>query len=116
MIRCLRKFSMTQTTSEHFYIEPDELKKMLEESKVDGGDFMPTLAERWKNEGRNEGKEKWMKVGIKEGMKEGKKAGMRAGKLETAKELLKNGVSLDIIARSTGFSRKELEKLTGQGH
>jgi predicted transposase/invertase (TIGR01784 family) len=93
-------------------IEPEKLKKMLEESKIEGGDFMPTLAERWKNEG----KEKWMKVGMKEGMEAGKKEGMRTGKLETARELLKNGVSIDIIAKSTGFSKKELEKLIGKGH
>jgi predicted transposase/invertase (TIGR01784 family) len=87
-------------------IKPEKLKEMLEESKIEGGDIMPTLAERWKNEGRNEGrkegKEKWMKVGKKE------------GKLETAKELMKNGVPINIIAKSTGFTTKELEKLIGR--
>jgi predicted transposase/invertase (TIGR01784 family) len=89
-------------------IKPEKLKKMLEESKIPGGDFMPTLAERWKKEG--------MEKGIEKGMQKGMKEGMKAGKLETARELLKNGVSIDIIAKSTGFSKKELEKLIGKGH
>jgi predicted transposase/invertase (TIGR01784 family) len=72
----------------------------LEESKVQGGDIMPTLAQRL----RDEGKEKWMKEGKLE------------GKIETAKELLKNGVDINMIAKATGFSREEIEKLVDKSH
>ncbi len=48
---------------------------------------MPSLAQRLKDEGKKE------------------------GNLETARELVKNGVDIDIIAKSTGFPREEIEKL-----
>ena len=40
-----------------------------------------------------------------------KKEGKREGKLETARELIKRGVDINIIAEATGFSREEIEKL-----
>jgi predicted transposase/invertase (TIGR01784 family) len=40
-----------------------------------------------------------------------KKEGKREGKLELAKEFLKNGVRIDIVVKSTGLPRKEIEKL-----
>ena len=49
----------------------------------------------------------WERIAKKEGKKEGK----REGKLETARELIKRGVDINIIAEATGFSREELEKL-----
>jgi predicted transposase/invertase (TIGR01784 family) len=45
----------------------------------------------------------WERIAKKEGKKE--------GKLEVAREFLKNGVSIDIVAKSTGFPREEIEKL-----
>jgi predicted transposase/invertase (TIGR01784 family) len=77
-------------------IDPDKLKKILDDTKIRGGDIMPTLAQRFRDEGKKEGK--------------------LEGKLETAKELLKNGVDIDIIARATGFSREEIEKLVDKVH
>jgi len=53
-------------------IEPKEVQEMLEKVRIEGGDIMPTLAQRWKDEGRHEG--------IKEGIKE--------EKLETARRML----------------------------
>jgi predicted transposase/invertase (TIGR01784 family) len=41
----------------------------------------------------------------------GKEEGKKEGKLEVAKELLINGVSVDIVVKSTGFPREEIEKL-----
>jgi predicted transposase/invertase (TIGR01784 family) len=35
----------------------------------------------------------------------------KVGKLEVAKELKKNGIEIEIIAKSTGFSKEEIEKL-----
>jgi predicted transposase/invertase (TIGR01784 family) len=76
--------------------EIDKINEMLGKSKIDGGNIMETLAQQLRNEGR--------KIGIEEGMKE--------GKLDTARELIKRGVDIDIIAEATGFSREELEELT----
>ena len=48
--------------------------------------------------------EKWIEKGAKE------------TKLKTAKELVKNGVDIDIIVRSTGLSREEIEKFASAAH
>jgi hypothetical protein len=45
-----------------------------------------------------------------------KKEGVKQGKLETAKELVKNGVDIDIIVKATGFTREEIEKLAVDVH
>ena len=31
------------------------MHQILEETKIDGGDIMPTLAQRWKDEGKRNG-------------------------------------------------------------
>ncbi|MCE1713862.1 ISNCY family transposase, partial [Enterobacter hormaechei] len=41
----------------------------------------------------------------------GRREGLEEGKLETARALLQNGVSLEIIIRSTGLSREKIEAL-----
>ena len=61
-----------------------------------GGDIMATIASKW--------------------IEEGEKKGMEKAKLETARELVKNGVDIDVIARSTGLSRGKIEKLAEKVH
>ncbi len=56
-----------------------------------------------RDEGRNEG--------IIEGIIEGRTEGKIEGKIEVAKELKRNGISIDIIALSTGLTKDEIEKL-----
>ncbi|MCP4146399.1 MAG: ISNCY family transposase, partial [bacterium] len=46
----------------------------------------------------------WERIARKEGIEDGRKEGKKEGILETALEFIKNGVGLDIIARSTGLS------------
>ena len=58
--------------------------------------------------------QRWMEQGIEQGIEEGRVEGIKKGKIETARELIKNGVALDIIARSTGLSKKELEKIAAK--
>ena len=43
-----------------------------------------------------------------EGKMEGKIEGKMEGKIEVAKNLLKNGVSIDIIMKTTGLTEKEI--------
>ena len=56
-----------------------------------------------KKDGIKEGKEKGIKQGIKQGIKE--KA------IETAKNMLKDNLSIDMISKYTGLDIKEIEKL-----
>ena len=48
---------------------------------------------------------------IEKGRKEGIDKGYIKGKIEVAKELLKNGISLDIIEKSTGLGKDKLKKI-----
>jgi predicted transposase/invertase (TIGR01784 family) len=82
--------------SETKIVSRDQLKKMLEKSSIDGGNFMQTLADRLRSEGKKEGR--------------------KEEKLETARRLIKRGVDMDIIAEATGFPKKEIEKLVRTVH
>ena len=73
----------------------EQLMKTLEECKIEGGDLMPTLAQRLKDEGRTEG--------IKEGIKE--------EKLETAKRMLLNDFTVEQVITATGLTEKDVKSL-----
>lgn len=76
-------------------IESKELQNILEKIKIEGGDIMPTLAQRWRDEGRQEG--------IKEGITE--------EKLETAKRMLNDDFPIESIIKYTGLTEKEIKAL-----
>lgn len=40
----------------------------------------------------------------------GEKKGIKRGKLETAKNLLKDGITIETIAKATGLSKEEILK------
>ncbi len=46
-----------------------------------------------------------------EGREQGREQGKRERDIEIAKELKKNGVSVDVIALSTGLTKEQIEKL-----
>jgi predicted transposase/invertase (TIGR01784 family) len=60
-------------------------------------------AKKAKEEGKAEGKA--------EGRIEGEAIGIEKGKIEVAKQLLQNGIGIDVIARSTGLSKEQIEGL-----
>ncbi|MCK4761531.1 MAG: hypothetical protein KAW12_04965, partial [Candidatus Aminicenantes bacterium] len=70
---------------------PEKLEKILKESEIEGGDIMPTLAQRL----RDEGKEK----------------GMKEGKTETARRMLNDDFSIESIVKYTGLTKKEINAL-----
>jgi predicted transposase/invertase (TIGR01784 family) len=84
-------------------ISRDKLKKMLDESKIDGGEIMPTLAQQMKEEFKEEFMQTLGPQLKNEGMEE--KA------IETAKKMLKKGFETDIIMELTGLKKEEIEKL-----
>ncbi|KMJ44060.1 transposase [Xenorhabdus khoisanae] len=65
--------------------------------------MLMTIAEELEQKGREQG--------IKQGIEQGIEQGREEGKLETARALLRHGVSLDIIVTSTGLSRDKIEAL-----
>jgi predicted transposase/invertase (TIGR01784 family) len=79
----------------------EEIIKFEEEQKMP---YIPTWERRAKKEGRMEGKI------------EGIEIGENNTKKRMARELLKRGVSLDIVAQSSGLSPEELKKLVDKQH
>lgn len=66
-------------------ISPEKLKKMLEESNIKGGDIMPSLAQRWMDEGRKKG-------------------------IETiVSRMYQKGISIEEIVDYSGISKKEIK-------
>jgi hypothetical protein len=115
-------FCMTYI-SETKDIDQDKLKKILEESSINGGDIMPTLAQRLREEGMQMGIEKGMQQGmqkgmqkgiqkgIQKGMQQGKQEGWQEAKIETAKQMLLDKMSIKVVAKYTGLKEKELKAL-----
>ena len=58
-----------------------------------------------------EGKKEGIKEGRMEGKKEGIKEGIKEGKLSIAKKMLEENIDIIFIAKVTGLSRREIEKL-----
>ena len=82
----------------------DALKEGLAEGRAKG------LAEGLA-EGRAEGRAEGLAEGRAEGLAEGREEGLAEGRLSTARNLKKMGVAPDTIARATGLSLEEIEKL-----
>ena len=85
--------------SEKKDMEPEELKKLFEKSKIDGGEIMPTLAQRWIDEGKQYGR------------KEGRQEGERLNKLEIARNMLLRDYSIEEVAVITGLKEEEIKRL-----
>jgi predicted transposase/invertase (TIGR01784 family) len=83
-------------------ISRSKLKEMLDESKIDGGEIMPTLAKQMKEEF----KEEFMETMGPQLKDEAKK--------EIAKQMLKKGFDLDTILDITGLEKTEIEKLSSE--
>lgn len=62
-------------------------------------------------QGIEEGREEGIKQGIKEGIKEGIEKGRIESKIDIAKNLLKQNVSIDIVMSATGLTEEEVKNL-----
>jgi predicted transposase/invertase (TIGR01784 family) len=77
----------------------EQLKKTLEECKIEGGDIMPSLAQRLIEQGREQG--------IEQGIEQGAKSKAK----ETALRMLSAHLSIEDIAKFTGLTEKEIKDL-----
>jgi predicted transposase/invertase (TIGR01784 family) len=76
-------------------IQPEELNRLIQENLKSGADIMPTIAERW----------------IQEGIEKGIEKGEHKAKLEDAISFHRLGVSTEIISKATGLSIESLEEI-----
>jgi predicted transposase/invertase (TIGR01784 family) len=81
----------------------DKLQEKLKESKIEGGDLMPSLAQRLREEGE--------RVGVKKGVKKGVKEGVKIGVKETARRMLNDDLPIESIIKYTGLTEKEVKEL-----
>ncbi|MCP5049957.1 MAG: Rpn family recombination-promoting nuclease/putative transposase [bacterium] len=90
----------------------EDVTKLLNQGKINGGEIMRT----WLDDVRDETREA-VKVEVREEVKiEVKEEVKEEVKIETAKAFLENGVDIDTVIKSTGFSREEIEKLAQSIH
>ena len=68
-----------------------------------------------RNEGRTEGiaigKKRGVKIGEKRGRAEGIAIGIQQTQIETARNMLKDGLSADLITKCTGISAQQISEL-----
>ncbi len=88
----------------------EKIKSALDEIGTLTGDAevrrMAELQEKWERDWNSS-----IAYASKKAEEKGKKAGEREAKLETAKKLLKNGISVDIIVNATGLTKEEITNL-----
>jgi predicted transposase/invertase (TIGR01784 family) len=85
----------------------DNLTKVITTSLKDGGIVMPTIAEKWLQEGI----EKGIEQGIEQGIERGKVRGAEEKELEMVEKMLQNNISIDDIRKITGMSLAKLEQI-----
>lgn len=76
-------------------------------------DLMGTIAQQLEDKGIQKGIRQGIEQGIEQGIQQGIEQERLAAQkklLETAYALLDNGVSLEVVIKSTGLSRETLEK------
>ncbi len=77
----------------------NEMIKKIETTYPEGSEMAMNLAELFRQEGMERGMERGIKVGTKQ------------SKIEVAKNALREGVELDLIARFTGLPKAEIEEI-----
>jgi len=85
----------------------DEFKELIVEMK--GEETMPTLAQRWLDEGKAEGIQIGMQRGIETGMQQGIQTGIQTGIFETAIVMIKDfQIAIDDVVAKLNIKKEEL--------
>lgn len=89
----------------------NKIIRKLETTYPGGSDTIMTLAEILREEGKNEGRLQGLKEGLEQGLDKGMEVGAKNRALEVARKAVHEGIDLPLIARLTGLTKKEVEKL-----
>lgn len=81
----------------------NEIMSKIETTYPEGSEVVMTLAEKFREEGKEEG--------IMKGMERGMEVGARKERIELVRNALNQGVELDLIAKLTGLTKDEINKL-----
>ncbi|PHM62840.1 putative transposase [Xenorhabdus ishibashii] len=100
--------------SPHF----EQVIQQLIEQTESHQEVIVSIAQRLQEKGRKEGVQQGILQGVQQGLQQGVQQGLQQGReeaqrqrLEIARNLLKNGVSIELIMETTGLSREELLSL-----
>ena len=88
---------------------PQELRE-YEASKMAYRDIKNSI-DTAKQEGLAEGMEKGMELGMEKGMKKGMAKGMNQKALDIARNMLADGVDINLIMKYSGLTQEQIEKL-----
>jgi len=94
----------------------DQLQESVNDVIEEGGAIMSTIYQEVLEKGKEIGVKEGIEIGVKEGEQRGEKRGEKRGRVETAKRMLIDGVSIENIVKYTGLKEKEIEKLTETVH
>ena len=92
-------------------LQNDEIMKRLLEWEESASHEEASIRFTARNEGYREGLEAGIKDGKQKGRLEGKLEGIREKQQEIAKKLKQEGIAIEIIMKTTGLSKEEIEEL-----
>ncbi len=103
-----------------------ELQNLADQVSEEGGELIMTLAERLMERGReegrretmslaekliNEGRQEGMEKGIEKGIEEGIEKGIEKNRRDMAKNFLRKGISVELVAEASELTLKEVKEL-----
>ena len=102
-----------KVSDDHFIQKIEGRIKEVKESEEMRREYMliNSFERDARNDGWKAGMQEGMQAGMQAGIQEGIAQGFADGIMQTAKNLLKIGLSVENIAEATGLSREEIEKL-----
>ena len=86
-------------------------RKVQTEGKIRTGHSIDTAKQEGKQEGLAEGMEKGMEKGIEIGKAEGMEKGMNQKALDIARNMLADGVDINLIMKYSGLTQEQIEIL-----
>ena len=66
---------------------------------------------QWEQQGIEKGLEQGIEQGLEQGLEQGIEQGIEKAKYEDAKNMLKEGIDVDVVARVTGLPKDKIESL-----
>ena len=106
---CDKVFDRLFEEAEIAKFTPQEMRE-YEASKMAYRDIKNSI-DTAKQEGLAEGMEKGMELGIEKGMENGMEKGMNQKALDIARNMLADGVDINLIMKYSGLTQEQIEKL-----
>ncbi|WP_010402003.1 MULTISPECIES: Rpn family recombination-promoting nuclease/putative transposase [unclassified Wolbachia] len=107
--RAYEELNRFNWSEKEFIAYEQEIKRIRDEQAV-----LAQKLDDAKHEGRQEGRQEGIQIGEERGIQIGKEEGKVEGKIEVAKNLLKAGISIDVVSQTTGLSFDDIKQLQAE--